>query len=119
MLVKPTGVLLHLSGLLSHRVDALQADLLKSFALNETAHVLPPDERDMAAELRRVQVDQHSSMVIFLCRHIGKDICGIRMMFPQSFCEIGVDSAILFLAADRKRDNFWLGEIIKSFQYLT
>jgi hypothetical protein len=51
-------------------------------------------------------------MVVFLCCHIGEDICCIRMMFPQSFCEIGVDSAVLFLTADGKRENFWLGEIV-------
>jgi hypothetical protein len=34
-------------------------------------------------------------------------------MFPQSFCEIGVDSAVLFLTADRKGENFWLGEIVE------
>ena len=113
MLVKPTGVLLHLSCLLSHGIDALQADLPKSFALNETAHVLPPDERDVAAELRHIKVNQHSPMVIFLCCHIGKDMCGIGMMFPQSVSEIGVDSAILFLTADCKRENFGLGEVIE------
>ena len=58
-------------------------------------------------------------MVVFLCCHIGKDICGIRMMFPQSFCEIGIDSAVLFLAADRKGENFWLGQIVKVLQGLT
>ena len=119
MLVKPTGVLLHLSGLLSHGVNALQADLPKSLAMNKTSNVLAPDERDVAAELRHVQVDQHSPVVIFFCRHIGKDIGGIRMMFPQPLGEIGVDSAVLFLTADCKGENFWLGQIVKVFQGFT
>jgi len=116
MLVKPTGVLLHLSCLLSHGVDALQADLPKSHTLHETAHVLTPDKRDVAAELRHVEVDQHSPVVIFLCCHVGKDMCGIRMMLPQPLGKVGVDTAILFLTADGKRENFWLCEIIEGLQ---
>jgi hypothetical protein len=38
---------------------------------------------------------------------------GIRVMFPQPLGKIGVDSAILFLAADRKRENLGLSEIVE------
>jgi hypothetical protein len=50
MLVESTGVLLHLSCLLPHGFNALQADLPKPLPLNETAHVLASDERDVAAK---------------------------------------------------------------------
>src|ERR1700688_5331308 len=119
MLVKSTGVLLHLSCLLSHGFDALQADLPKSLALNEAAHVLTSDERDVAAELRHIKVNQHSPMVIFLGCHVGKNMCSIRMMVPQPLGEIGVGSAILFLTADRERENLWLCEIVEGLHGIT
>jgi hypothetical protein len=47
-------------------------------------------------------------MVVFLYRHVGKDLGGVRVMFPESLGEIGVDSAVLFLAGDRECEDFGL-----------
>ena len=56
-------------------------------------------------------------MVIFLCCHVGKDMCGIRMMLPQPLGKIGIDLAILFIAADRKGENFCLLKIVERFHF--
>ena len=57
-------------------------------------------------------------MVIFLRCHVGKNMCSIGMLLPQSLGEIGVDSAVLFLTADCKRENFWLDRSLKLFKVL-
>ena len=41
------------------------------------------------------------------------------MMVLQRLDEIGVGSAILFLTADRKRENLWLREIVEGLHGVT
>jgi hypothetical protein len=118
LLVEPGRVLFHLLGLQSYRPDALQADLPEFLAVNEPPDVLAPDQRNMFAEFGRIQIDQHPPMTVFFVGHVGKHTGRVGVVIPQSLREIGVDPAVLLLAADRQRQNLLLGQIIERFQSL-
>ena len=44
-------------------------------------------------------------MLVLFSSHIRKNAGRVRVFFAQPFREIGVSSAVLFLAADRERQN--------------
>jgi len=115
MLIKPTRILLHLSRLLSNGIDALQSNLPEPFALYETQYVLTSDQRDMAAELGLIQIDQQPPMLVLLGGHVGKHLRCVGVVFLQSLSEIGIRSAILLFTAYRKRKDFRFRKIIKGF----
>jgi hypothetical protein len=92
---------------------AMHTNLPKLFALDEAAHVLSSNERNVTAKLRHIEVDQHTSMFVFFRGHVGKDLRRGRMTFPQRLGEIGVDASIFLLAADGKGEDLSLGELIK------
>jgi hypothetical protein len=57
-------------------------------------------------------------MVVFLCCHVGKNMSGIRMVLSQALSEIGVYSAVLLFAANRKGENFCLFKLFERLHFL-
>jgi hypothetical protein len=106
MLVEPGRVLLHLLGLLSYRLDALQADLPEFLAVNEPADVSPPDQRNMFAELGSIQIDQYPPMIVFLFGHVGKHPSRVGVVTPQPLGEIDVDAPVLLFAGNSEGEDF-------------
>ena len=115
MLIKSTSILLHLSRLLSHGIDAVQANLPEPLTLYETAYILTSDQWDMAAKLGHIEVDEPPPMIVFLGGHVGKHLRRIGVVLSQSLSEIGINSAILLFTAYCKRKDFQFRQIIKLF----
>lgn len=71
--VEARGVLLHLSRMRTHRLDAQSPHLPEWLALHPAAHVLTPDQRYVRAETLREQVDEPAAVLVLLGRHVGED----------------------------------------------
>src|SRR5215471_13484076 len=54
-------------------------------------------------------------MLILFSRQIGKHLSRVRMFVSQTFCEIGINPSIFFLAADGERKNLPFGKLIERF----
>ena len=64
----------------------------------------------MLAEFFRVQIDQAAPVVVFLRRHVEKYLGAVGELLTQPLGEIGVDTAVLLLRADRQSQDLALGQ---------
>ena len=71
-LVEAARLELHGLGLLAHLVEAERPHQPQRLVVDEALHVLAPDQRDVLAELRAVQLDQPPAMLVLLLRHLGR-----------------------------------------------
>ena len=106
--VEPASVDFHLPGLAAHRLDPQRADLPSRTPGDCAADVLAADQRDMVAELLDKGINQQAPVIAFLRCHVVEHPGAVRVFFPQALGEVGVDAAILFLAADRECQDFFL-----------
>ena len=105
--------LLHLASLRAHGVDAQRLHLPARPALDPAADVLPADQRNVIAEFSTISVDELSTVVIFLLRHIDEDLRAVGIVGAQPLREVGKDPAVLLLAADGQGQDFAFGEFGK------
>ncbi len=68
----------------------------------------------MGAETFGVGVDQAAAMLVLLPRHVGEDVGGVGEIVAQAVGEVGVDAAILLLAADGEGEDFSFGQTIET-----
>jgi hypothetical protein len=99
--------------LLAHRIQPQRPDVPHRAVLDEPAHVAAPDQRDVLAEFLAEQVDQAPPVFAFLRRHFREDRGARREIRTQPVGEVGVDAAVLLLAADRQREHFPLAELVE------
>jgi len=83
----------------------------KRLVVDEALNVLAPDQRQILAELRSMEIEQHAAMPRFLVRHLIEDLGGGRIVLAQSLCEAAVDAAVLFLVGDSEREDLLLSEL--------
>ena len=59
----------------------------------------------MLAKFLHEKVDQPAPMLVFLGRHVGEHPGAVGKVLSESFGEVEVNAAILFLAADGQREK--------------
>ena len=74
--------------------------------LDEATHVLAADERNVLAELLLEQFDQPAAMIAFLRRHFAEHLGAGGVVLAQTFGDVGVDAAVLFLIGYRQSEDF-------------
>ncbi len=99
--IKAPGFLFHPADFRPHRADAMRPDLPMRPALHPAPNILSADQRNMIAEPLREHVDQRSTVMVFLGRHVGENLRAIGILLTEAFGEVEIDTAILLLAADR------------------
>jgi hypothetical protein len=82
--------------------------------VDEALDVLAPDQRQILAEFRSMEIEQHAAMPCFLVGHLVEDFGGGGVVLAQSLCEAAVDAAVLFLIGDSEREDLLLGEFNKA-----
>src|SRR5262245_10985722 len=83
--------------------------------LNEALDVLAADQRQVLAEFRPVEIEQHGAVAHLLLRHLVEDLGGGRIFLAQPFGKAAVDAAVLVLVGDGKREDFLFAELGKAF----
>ena len=79
--------------------------------MDEALHVLPANERQIVAELRPVEVEQHGPVAHLLVRHLLEYLGRGAVPLAQALREAAIDAAVLFFVADREREDFLLAEV--------
>src|SRR5437762_3216475 len=72
------------------------------------------DQRQVFAEFRPVEVEQHGAVAHLLLRHLVEDLGGGRIFRAQPFGKAAIDAAVLVLVGDGKREDFLFGELGKA-----
>jgi len=72
LLVKTARLDLHCRGLFAHRFNPQRTNQPQCRTLNKSAHILPPDQRNMVAELLLIELQQPASMPGLLFAHAFK-----------------------------------------------
>ena len=104
--VELLGLGFHAFGEVAHFVEVQRIDLPDRLVVDEAAHVLAADQRNVLAEFRPVEFEQALAMLALLLGHLGEDIGAGRVVGPQAFGDIGIDAVVLFLVGDRQREDF-------------
>jgi hypothetical protein len=81
--------------------------------VDETAHILAADQRNVLAEFRAVEFEQALAMSAFLLGHLGKDMCAGGVFGSQAFGNVGIDAVVLFLVGDRQCEDLPLRQVGK------
>ena len=76
---------------------------------------LAADQRQVFAEFRPVEVEQHGAVAHLLFRHLVEDLGRGRIFLAQPFGEAAIDTAVLVLVGDGKREDFLFGQVGKAF----
>ncbi len=79
--------------------------------LDEAADVLAPDQRDVFPKLSAVDVQQAATVFTFLGRHLGENVGAAGIVGAQTFGDVQVDTAVLFLIGDRQSEDLAFGQI--------
>ena len=88
-------------------------DLPDRLVLDEAAHILAADQRNMLAEFRPVQFEQALAMLALFLGHLGEDLGAAGILAPQALGDVGIDAVVLFLVGDRQGEDFAFGEVGK------
>jgi hypothetical protein len=80
----------------------------------EAAHVLPPDQWDVFAELLPEQLDQATPVARLFLSHSIEDGGRRRKRLPQALAVFGINTLIFFLERDRQRQDLAFGQAIKA-----
>ena len=97
--------------------DGLQTERLHQpnrLAVDEAAHVLPADERDVVAEFLLKQLDQPAAMARFLLAHAVEDRGRGGEIFAQALGVVGVDALVFFLQRNSQRQDLALREAVEA-----
>lgn len=116
--VEALGLRLHHLGLLAHLVDPQRPRHPDRFPLDKSPYVLPPDERDVIAKPRAKQGEKAVAVTAFLIGHGVEQLCRIGVVILQTVSELAVNTAVLLLECNRKREQFLLREIREVFHRL-
>ena len=94
----------------------LSGDISQSGCLlDEALDVLAADQRQVFAEFRPVELEQHGAVAHLLVRHLVEHLGRGRIFLAQPFGEAAIDAAVLVLVGDGEREDFLFGEVGKAF----
>src|SRR5262249_50371215 len=113
--VEPCRLVFHILGELAHLVEVERVHEPQWLLLNEALHILAADQRQIFAELRAVEVEQHGAVAHLLLRHLVEDLGRGGICLAQPLGEATIDAAILVLVGDGQRENLLFGEFGKTF----
>ena len=113
--IKPQRLDFHRLGGFLNSLQAERTHKPDGFAIYKTAHVLPPDVRDMVAETRFVKFKQAMAMAVFLAAHLAEFRGLFGIIFMQSVGEILVNARVLFFQRNGERENFLFGKAVECF----
>jgi hypothetical protein len=83
--------------------------------LDEALDVLTTDERQVVAEFRSIEVEQHAAMAHLLFGHLLEDLCRCGISLVQSLGKAAIDLAVLLFGRNRESKHFLFREIAKTF----
>src|SRR5436190_1684667 len=69
---------------------------------DEALDVLPADQRQIVAEFRAIELEQHGAVPDLLVRHLVENFGGSGELLAQAFGETTIDATVLLLVADRE-----------------
>jgi hypothetical protein len=75
------------------------------------------DQWNVIPEFLDKKIYQPTPMLVLFGSHVGKDFRAVRIALSQAFCEIEIDAAVLFFAADRKGQELTLVEFRNRFHH--
>jgi hypothetical protein len=113
--IETCRLILHRFGIFAHRVERKRTNQpQRPGVLHKSFYVLAADQRQVVAELRSIEIEQHRSMLHFLVCHFVEDLGGGGIMVAQPLREALVDAAILLLIGNRKCENFQLAKFAEA-----
>ncbi len=113
--VEALGLELHVLGELAHLVEIELRHQPERLLGDEAFDVLAADQRQVLAEFRAVELEQHGAMAHLLVGHLVEHLGGGRILLAQALGEAAIDAAVLVLVGDRERQDFLFGEIGETF----
>ena len=102
-------------GVFAHLVEAERPHQPERLVLDESLHVLAADQRQVVAEFRPIEIEQHGAMAHLFLRHFQKDLGRGGILLAQAFGETAIDAAVLLLVGNGECQDFLLAEIGKTF----
>ena len=84
--------------------------------LTLAANVVPPDERNVVAELLPVKSNQPLAMADLFLTHLVKDLCGTGKVLTQVLGEVGVDALVVFFQRYGESEYFTLRKAMEIAQ---
>ena len=115
--VESRGLEFGVGRIFTHLVEAQWPHQPDRPMVDEAAHVLAPHQRQKLAEFGAVEIVEHAAVAGLLGRHFVDHLCGGRILRAQPFREVLIDAAVLLLVADRKGEDFLLGQIGEAFHH--
>jgi hypothetical protein len=94
--IKACGLDLHRLGKVADLIKTKRTHEPKRLVVDGALDILALDQRQILAELRSMEIEQHAAMPCFLVRHLIEDLGGGGIVLAQSLCEAAVDAAVLF-----------------------
>ena len=114
-LVKPFRFHLHALGGFLDGFQTERTHEPDGFAINKTAHVLPPDERHVIAEAAFVKFQQPMTMPILFAAHDAEFFGLFGIIRLQAVGEIAVDSRVLFFQGNGQGEDFLFRQAVEGF----
>lgn len=108
------GLKLHLRDLLAHCFQSQPTHEPSRTALHDTLDILPPDQRDVFAELLTKERNQPVPMAVLLRPHFSKCVGRRWIIGLKPFSEVIVDRRVFFLEGNGQRQDFPLAEALES-----
>ena len=102
---------LHFARVRAHGLEAQGPHLPHRLRRDIAADVLPPNQRNMFAEIRCEEIDEPAPVNVLLRRHLVEHFGAVRVVVVQAVGEIGVDAQVLLLIADGEREDLAFGQI--------
>jgi hypothetical protein len=83
--------------------------------MDESLDVLTADQRQVVAELRPVEIEQHGAVVHLLLGHLVEDLGRGGVLLVQALSKSAIDAVVLLLVGYGQREDFLFGELGKAF----
>src|SRR4051812_11405388 len=109
--VEVSGLGFHRLGLMANRRDVESLRHPNGPALDETPHVLSPNQRDVIAKPLLEQVEKHPAVAALRLGHVHEDLCGSGVALLQTLRELAVDPPVLFLRLDGESQDLPIRQI--------
>ena len=83
------------------------------FLAGDSAHIVPPDERNVLAELLLVDVDQRAAMADLLLTHLLEDLPRGGEVLAHGLGEIRINAFVFFFQRNGQSKNFFLRQAVE------
>ena len=103
------GFDLHGLGVFAHVFESQRPRQPERLVLDETLDVLSPDQRQVVAEFRTIEIEQHGAVTHLLVGHLVEHFCRSGELLAQAFRKAAIDTTVVFLAGNGQCQDFLFG----------